>query len=220
VSEWTLLPNGSTGDSDPLLIRFQGKKWSVIGDSITENIYITQHYYDYIKQWQGITTVNNYGKAGTGFFKNYGANLKIPSRLTDIATDSDVITIFAGTNDVSEPMGTFGDTDPAVSFYGALDYTFSTLINNFPDKPIGVITPIPRSDYWGSSNALQIRVDAIIQVAKKYSIPVLDLYRESGLRPWNTTNKGDMFYNADGLHPNNAGHLQIAYKIHKFMLTL
>lgn len=216
---WTKQTNNVTS-TDPLLTRFQGKKWSVIGDSITQNIYITNHYYDYIKQWQGIATVNNYGKAGTGYFKNYGTDVRIPDRLSAVAIDSDIITIFSGTNDVSEPLGTFGDTDPTVSFYGALDYTFSTLITNFPDKPIGVITPLPRFDYWGSSNNLQIRVDAIIKVAQKYSLPVLDLYRCSGLRPWNATNKADMFYNGDGLHPNNAGHLEISYKIHQFLLSL
>ena len=61
-------------------------------------------------------------------------------------------------------------------------------------------------------------VEAIRQVAEYYAIPVLDLWRVSGIQP-----KVDILkekYMPDGLHPNDAGHELIANKLIGFLNTL
>ena len=58
----------------------------------------------------------------------------------------------------------------------------------------------------------------IIEVARYYSIPVLDLWAISGLQP-----KVDVIkqtYMKDGLHPNDLGHKMIADKLIGFLKTL
>lgn len=284
------------------LSKWSGKVWSVIGDSITEHNYRTNlNYHDYIKNKIGCT-VNNYGVSGTGWRtpSSYGGTNAIYNRLSSIASNSDLITVFAGTNDwgevgLSMNIGSFGDTSASTSLYGAIDNVLSTLRTSFPTKTIAVFTPLERSDAWynnhhtvtsttwssgsktvntfivptvsngysyvcttagttgateptwsttigntvtdgtvvwtcfgpvTSSVSLQDVSTAIIKVANKYSIPVLDLYNNgSPLAPWNTTNKNTYFADPrgdtpDGLHPNDAGHQILADKILAFLNTL
>lgn len=217
--------------------KWQGKTWNAIGDSITEpNSRTNINYHGYIKQKIGCN-VNNYGVSGTGYFTpstNGGTN-QIPNRISNMSNSADLITVFAGTNDWSQVgktlvMGSFGDTDSNVSFYGAVDNVISQLITKHPTKTIAVFTPLPRSNSFnGAVNSagvsLQQISDAIIQVCAKYSIPVLDLYRCSGLFPWNT-DANNYYFTApgsgspDGLHPNDLGHQKIADKILAFLNTL
>lgn len=78
-----------------------------------------------------------------------------------------------------------------------------------------------------STVSLQDVSTAIIKVANKYSVPVLDLYNNGGtLAPWNTTNNNTYFSYpgsggvGDGLHPNDLGHQILADKILAFLNTL
>lgn len=224
---------------DTFEIKWTGKTWSCIGDSITEvNFRATMNYHDYIKNWIGCK-VNNYGISGTGWRTPSfsGGTDAIYRRLSVIDPNSDLITIFAGTNDWAEvgiPMtlGAFGDTSGHTSFYGAVEETVSTLRANFPNTTIAVITPIPRADAWDhlqhgvSGVSLQDISTVIASVADKYSIPILDLYNHaSPLAPWDATNNQTYFScpqapSGDGLHPNEKGHLELAYKILPFINTL
>lgn len=203
--------------------KLKGKKWCVVGDSITEaNSTASIKYHDIIKNNLGCT-IYNHGKSGTGYAVSYAGGLAIVDRINQIPSDSDLITIFAGTNDWGRnltTLGTFNDTTKN-TFYGALKITLETIINNFPTKRIGVITPIPRSNYRNTNNAnetLKQYRDAIIEVCEYYSIPCLDLYKESGFYPTNSTFKTT--YIPDGLHPNNLGHEILADKIAKFIEQL
>lgn len=96
-------------------------------------------------------------------------------------------------------------------------------------KTIAVFTPRPRSDAFNATNSADIKLsqvaDAIIQVANKYSIPVLDLYHNSSLFPWNATANQTYFScatspNGDGLHPNDVRYQLLADKILAFLNTL
>ena len=55
----------------------------------------------------------------------------------------------------------------------------------------------------------------ILEVAAYYSIPVLDLYRNSGISPEITAMREA--YMPDGLHPNDSGHAIIARKLAAFL---
>lgn len=61
-------------------------------------------------------------------------------------------------------------------------------------------------------------VDAILEVAGYYSIPVLDLYRISGIQPAVPVLRAK--YAPDGLHPNENGHMLIYRKLRNFLALL
>ena len=61
-------------------------------------------------------------------------------------------------------------------------------------------------------------VDAIVEIAAFYSIPVLDLYRVSGIQ--SRVPEWKERYMPDGLHPNDAGHVRIADKLMGFLSVL
>jgi lysophospholipase L1-like esterase len=224
--------------------KWAGKTWNAIGDSITEvNFRTSKNYHAYIAEKIGCT-VNNYGVGGTGWFtpSSSGGTNQIFNRISSMSASADLITVFAGTNDwynigKTLVLGTLGDTDQNASLYGAVDYTIKQLIAKYPTQTIAVFTPIPRSNSYGNTGAnattnyyLRDVADAIIAVCKAYSIPCLDLFRNSSpLAPWNTTNKATYFVpdsgsidvpNGDGLHPNHLGHSILADKILSFLNSL
>ena len=64
--------------------------------------------------------------------------------------------------------------------------------------------------------------EALREVAKRYSIPVLDLYYGSNLRPWDETFK-ELYYKRDdgnSVHPDEDGHKILANKFKMFIQSL
>jgi lysophospholipase L1-like esterase len=206
--------------------KWKNKVWSVIGDSITEvNAKTTKNYHGYIKDKINCT-VNNYGLSGTGWIVPYTTGPAFYNRTSNVDINSDLITVFGGTNDWGRtdantfPFGALGDTTSA-TFYGAVDLTLSNLINRFPTKMIAVILPLPRVGGYSANSrgeTLDQYANAIKEVANKYCIPVLDLYRESNFYVRNSTFNSTFM--PDGLHPNDAGHQLIADKILAFLNAL
>jgi lysophospholipase L1-like esterase len=208
--------------------KWSGKKWACVGDSITEhNIRTTLNYQDYIASWIGCRPLN-YGISGTGWrtTNSGGSQPAIYNRISSIDTTADLVTIFAGTNDweeVGTPMvlGTFGDTSGDTSLYGAIDQTLNWLVTNMPTKTIAVFTPLQRQSAWynlqhnANGVTMQDISTAITTVAKKYNVPVLDLYNNGNMYAQNATFRTT--YMPDGLHPNDAGHIMLARKILAFL---
>ena len=89
------------------------------------------------------------------------------------------------------------------------------------------MTPLHRlSEDDGILNELGVRacgdlqkyVDAILEAAAYYGIPVLDLFRTSGMQP-----KLPLIqerFMPDGLHPNDAGHVRLAARLEGFLRSL
>jgi hypothetical protein len=131
----------------------------------------------------------------------------------------DIILISAGTNDF---YGTIGDPDlifdgqqftnlpPGDSqiqnLVGGLRYSIDTIIENFPDVQIVLITPIQRG-LEDNSKMFNI-ADAIIKSGGYASVEVIDQSRKSGIYGYFdiATNK----YLSDNLHPNDAGGQKMA----------
>lgn len=216
---------------DFLSSKLKNKTLLVIGDSITEHNYRThKNYHDFIAEIVGGMTVLNYGQSGSG----YKDRFNVADTITQPSDAIDIITVFFGTNDwgfANKPLGSFLDsTEDTIS--GCINICISKLLNKFPTKPIAVFTPLPRADNWGSNAAknavgytLEELVNLIIQYAKHYSIPYLDLYHESSLPVWIPSAneyyfKAPSFTEPDGLHPNDAGHLVMAKKILAFLESI
>lgn len=202
----------------------RGKTWLVIGDSISEhNSCATKNYHDYIAEWLGLTVINT-GVAGIGYLQGYEGQPHFVYQMERWPAEEEIdfITVMGGTNDRVFPLGERGNTQRDV-MYGALDEFYTALLAKYPNTPIGVITPPPMAEAWGEGSALSAHVDAIIEMAGSYSFPVLDMYRESGLRPWLAENNRLYFStpvipDGDGVHPNAEGQRVMAWKILPFIL--
>ncbi|AQQ66202.1 SGNH/GDSL hydrolase family protein [Bacillus cereus] len=203
--------------------KWKDKKWVAIGDSNTEiNWAGTVKYHGYIAQKLGCT-VQNLGKSGSGWFNSLNGNLAFYKRLNEIAQDADLITFLGGGNDylgTEKPLvlGQLGDTDPEASFYGALDYTLSTTINNYPNATIAMFTQFRRNVGSPTDDKVESMVKAELEVAAKYGIPCLDVYHNANQYPWLKWYR-DSFM-TDGVHLNDIGHKKLADKMLTFINSL
>lgn len=219
-------------------MELKGKKINFIGDSITEGARVVSpdnYYPNIIKREAGLAEARNYGVGGSRIARVQ--EIKNPSdedfnlRAERMDKDFDAVVVFGGTNDFGHgtiPLGKMGDTD-VYTFYGAVRTLCLYLIKNFPDKPIVFMTPLHRLneelDYNkrledGNPNARPLSdfVNAIKEVCELFSIPVLDMFRDSGMpaRVWAWCER----YMPDGLHPNDEGQKLIAHKLLKFLENL
>lgn len=207
--------------------KYKSLKWTLLGDSLTDpNVNSSvKKYYSYIQDDLGIQ-IQNLGQSGCGYKRKLNGNNFVEQSLL-IDNDADVVTIFGSFNDHNiydtDGLGNITDTTTNTIF-GCVNTTIQNIITNRPNVKIGIILPTP----WNYSHAnpydpteinLQY-IEGIRTIAKKYSIPVLDLFYESNMYPWNS-NFREMFYvSSDGTHPNTDGNKRFAYKIEEFLKTL
>ena len=200
-----------------------GLKWNVMGDSITEGSGSTKTYAAFIKERTGVIP-HGYGVSNTAIARRGEAYTNdMCMRYSSMTDDADIITVFGGTNDQGNniPIGEWGD-DSEYTLYGAMKILCEGLIDKYMGKRIGFITPLPKyvgsTDYSYPSEAFKPYIDCIKDVCARYSIPVLDLWTESGIAPSMSTVRTAMI--PDGLHPNATGHEVISWKIQRFLERL
>lgn len=216
-------------------MKLDGLKAIFLGDSITEGVgasSIDKVYWKQLAEMTGMSTVG-YGVSGTRIARQeqegYAPEWKLDFNLRakDMDKDADIVGVFGGTNDYGHgfaPIGT-ADDDTEWTFYGALNCLFRYFIENYPEAYIFVMTPIHRTNedrvtgdgYKPPMLPLSGYVDIIKEVARKYSLPVLDLYAESGIYPDIEVSKDA--YTVDGLHPNDKGYRRIATMVKNFLET-
>ena len=222
-------------------MKLEGLKINFLGDSITFGVGASNPdavYHAVLKREAGLAEARNYGISATRIAVQRGT-LEYPKndyvdvnsfceRFEQMDDDADVVVVFGGTNDYGHgdaPMGKFTDRTPA-TFYGACHYLFSGLVKKYLGKPIVIMTPLHRLDEEKSScpnknedsKPLRAYVNIIREVAEYYSLPVLDLYANSGLQ-LEIKEVRDAFA-PDGLHPNDAGYALIAQKVKRFLEQL
>lgn len=222
-----------------IIMELKNKKIVFLGDSITEGHGVEKpenRYVDRVANQTG-AICKNFGISGTRIAKQ-----TIPSpterydqdfisRVDEMDADADVVVVFGGTNDWGHgdaKIGSFDNRDE-YTFYGALHTLYTKLIEKFPASQIVVLTPLHRTNEAGpvirpempqSNKALPLKyyVEIIREMAEYYSIPVLDLFKTSGIQPEIPVIKEK--YIPDGLHPNDEGHALLANRIIKFLETL
>ena len=216
-------------------MELKGTKINFLGDSITEGAGTSSpdRMFTMLIEREYGAICQNYGIGGTRI-----ARQKTPteekwdrdfiSRVPEMDNDADIVVVFGGTNDFGHgdaPIGTMSDRTP-YTFYGALHCLYTALIEKYPGVPIVVLTPLHRitEDIPTGDNkpapvgTLKEYVNIIREVAEYYSLPVLDLFKESGLQPKIPVIQQK--YVPDGLHPNDAGNEILAHKIARFLEML
>lgn len=212
-------------------MELKGKKINFLGDSITEGVGCSDSktvYHQVMKEKHGLCEARNYGIGGTRLAKqvkpseNARHDLDFPMRAVEMDKDADAVVVFGGTNDFGHgdaPIGTPSDRTPE-TFYGALHYLYTYLMTEFPSARIFVCTPLHRltentPDMKGK--ILSDYADMIKEVARYYSLPVIDLYDIYGVQPSIDVQRET--YMPDGLHPNDMGHILLCDRIANFILS-
>lgn len=220
---------------ESILHPLKGVKWCAYGNSLTDSATLagqttgTKNYVDYVSESLGLNVVNC-GSGGTGFLKNNNKGTFV-DRVSSIPLDTEILTVFGSFNDyeyISEHLGTIGDTGTD-TIYGAIYNFIHDVYTRCPNAIIGIITPTK----WGylsdwkdvsAGGLCDSYVEALLKTADKWSIPVLDLYHDSGLRPWDS-NFAQLYYKDDDgngtantVHPLDAAHKRfIAPKVEAFI---
>lgn len=209
-------------------MKLENKKFIFLGDSITEGHGTTgeeKTFHQIIKEKYNLSTAYNCGIGGTRIAKqtnasiNHKYDLYFSLRAKIMPKEADVIVIFGGTNDFGHGDSKMGDIDSTdiYTFYGALNCLINDLQNDYPEAQLIFLTPLRRTTEAvpnHNGKILKDYVDAIINVTKKYNLPVIDLFRSEIFDP----NDTDVL--PDGLHPNDKGHAIMADYIAKELLKI
>lgn len=200
-----------------------GIKANFLGDSITEGCGTTDKkskVFHALIAARNNMTARDYGIGGTRFAKQHVPTEGKPNhdrdfcqRVEQMEKDADLLVIFGGTNDFGHgdaPFGEDSDRTPD-TFIGACHHLFSRAIELYPDAKIVIMTPLHRETENVPNRhgrKLYEYVEVIRKVAEYYSLPVIDLWKISGIQPAVRVIKEK--YCPDGLHPNDAGHEKLA----------
>lgn len=209
-----------------------------LGDSITEGCGTSgpdARFSALIEKRCGLKRANNYGISGTRIarqqVKQYGIidEQDFCVRCLEMDKEADIIVVMGGTNDHGHgdaPIGVPEDRTPD-TFWGACHTMMRSLLETYPNAVIVICTPLHcwcENDLRGAIGkpedvaVLAEYVEIIRQTADYYSLPVLDLWKISGIQPAVTTIKE--CYMPDGCHPNDAGHKLLADRIIGFLTAL
>lgn len=199
------------------------KKWCCVGDSLTEvNSRTTKHYFDYISERTEINIVN-LGASGRGY-KNPSSvdNKTFLDVMSEVPLDSDVVTIFGSGNDLTHGYTLGSPTDTGTTtICGCINSTIDALITRFPTVQLGIVAPTPWANYPPSTadNSMEQYVEALQTICANRSIPFLDLYHCSNLRPWTAEGRSACYSKDDGngVHPDENGHKLIAPRFSGFL---
>ncbi len=222
----------------------KGFKVNFLGDSITEGVGVSDRencrYDRRLAAMCQLSAANNYGVGGTRLAHQIHASQKprhdlcFCGRVYNMDTTADMVVVYGGVNDYihgDAPFGRIGDTTPA-TFCGGVYFLMNFLRENYAGKPIIFMTPARcyssgNFDYLAPSlhpykapdaRALYDYVEVILETAKKFDIPTLNLYHELGLDPRDPECRET--YTVDGLHFNDAGHAVIAQRLKDFIESL
>ena len=211
--------NDTTG-ANPI----KGKRFAVLGDSISSVNYTLPVWWQLIAEKYGCEFVN-YGVSGSRIAVASGETGKsFTERYVAMDDTVDGVVIVGGTNDSwYTPIGEFNSADNT-TLNGALNEMLPGLLNKYPGKPVLFFAPIQREDYTESDYPVTVadlktldvttaigrdRVNLAIMVkCRQYGVPCVDLYTACGI---NGNDANSVYFRTDdNLHPSALGMQRIA----------
>lgn len=194
-----------------------GKSIGCLGDSITYGLGGTS-WVTKLADYCGFSTVVNYGVNGSLVQNVYNDGKSFVERYSSMQDNLDYIIVWGGVNDFM-----WGNTS-INAFSTAYESLISGLLTKYPSAKFLGITPM-KFEFTGTAEGILSRKwdtartdgsvlknyrDAEIDILNKYSVPVFDLFNESGISPENLAQSTRYFNNSeDHLHPNTDGNLII-----------
>ena len=223
--------SGILGDAHQIAdaIYKEEKRWIAIGDSLTAESTLgssVDNYIGYVSRRLKMIAINK-GVGGTGYWKGHSSNLAFYQRILNFTEAADVITIFGSLNDLATEDGISGSTiignyldNTTDTICGCINATIDALEAKYPDALIGIVTPTPWSNSQLSSNGNNY-VAALKSICEYRSIPCLDLFHGSNLRPWDESFRAKYYLSpTDGAHPNSEGHKRFSGLFAEFLQKL
>ena len=219
-------------------MELKNKRIAFLGDSITQGYGVSEPsklYWQVLGRNTGaIVSANGIGGSRLakqpGVTEFEGPEKYFELRVEELDPDADVVVVYGGVNDFggsNAPLGRMGDREPD-TFYGACHSLFLKLLNRYPTSEIVIMTPLHCGNEWVYVNYDQTHtrnvadlegyVDVIREVAAYYGLPVLDLFRTSGMQSDVPIIREKLL--PDWLHPNDIGHARIASRLEGFLKTL
>lgn len=222
-------------------MELKGKIIDFLGDSLTEGKGLDDdgnRYDRYIWKTCGLKKANNYGIGGTRIAHQTAPSEKARwdmdfcGRCWDMDPEADIIVVFGGTNDYGHgdaPFGEIGDTE-RTTFCGSLDHLFRTIRELYPSAVLAMVTPGHRFDDDTNppeekntklglvGKTLEEYVNAIVEISRRHSVPVLNLYEKLAIDPKKPEDREK--YTLDGLHYNDKGHVAVANCIAEFLKNI
>ena len=222
-------------------MELKGKVIDFLGDSLTEGRGVADEnnrYDRYIERVCGLKRANNYGIGGTRIAFQGRPSVKAKhdldfcGRCYLMDPEADIIVVFGGTNDYGHgdaPFGKIGDKE-RTTFCGAVDYLINKIRELYPSAKLVMVAPghrfddatmppIDKLERLGIvGETLETYVNAMVEIASSYDVPVLNLYRELPIDPKKPEDREK--YTIDGLHYNDAGYIEVAKKIIAFLENL
>lgn len=167
--------------------------------------------------------VNNCGKKGSRIAMCDDRDDSFVERRSVMKKNSDYIVVFGGVNDFvhSVPIADIHSKDQH-TFLGALNTIINSLNENYPDAVLIFMTATksvfksstkhyPSSfEKNGVGKTQADYASAMIDICHYYSIPVIDLFNNSGISPYLNNSER---YMPDGLHYSPLGYKKLAHRI-------
>ena len=218
-------------------MKLNGAIVNFLGDSITEGVGAScegNRYTDVLAREFGLLRANNYGVSGSRIARqtvmtNEPHDRDFCMRMAEMDENADAVVVFGGTNDYGHgdaPLGVPSDRTP-FTFRGACHWLMDGLLTRYAGKPVVILSPLhrdnendPRGDGRKPLSVAPLSVyrDILLETARHYALPVLDLYAISGIQPENARCRALLL--PDGLHPSDQGHALLARKLGLFLQTL
>ena len=230
VSPWFMPRKAVSASAD----KWAGAIFCTLGDSITwqdGKAYgqgdvgaIARGYQTIIKEKLAFSAYGNYGVSGAPVAngsKN-GAGTVTTAQTVDYA-NYDLCIIAGGTNDfkLNVPIGDIAVLDDT-TFYGAYRKTVEYILTQKPTIRLCLFTPLHRNNSGyditkvnTAGHKLIDYVNAIKSIGEMYSLPVCDVYANSGINAFNLS-----IYTMDGLHPNDEGYARMGGYCAAFLETI
>ena len=202
-------------------------KMQLFGDSITDC------YWGDMSSWanyiadnihiENLTVVNSaVGGAGIGGTGSYNIPNQIMNGYTrtggtvapPLASDTEFVVIFAGTNDWSAGQSMSSvRANLATSFQYIYEHTkakilYCTPLQRYNETDQGRETDANGVPINPLGMTLREFCDDVIQVCKRFSVPVLDLNADANINRYNIFD-----YSSDGLHPQRDGDYYVSFLI-------
>lgn len=192
---------------------WSGLKWYALGDSLTDpagRTHTDKFYYEYIAEMTGIQVIVD-GQGGTGYYAGVSTGTNFAERVKNIPDDVDIVTIFGSVNDVVH-----GYDNYASHISAAMGHIW----NNRPGLPVIIVPPSPCKEYQKRGDDWKNYCDRIELCALNYDMRYVDdMFK---CPPFNPGSDAQLqaFFNkdAEGIHPDENGHREIARYIYDAML--
>ena len=195
-------------------------KWCAMGDSWTEeNNTATNNYVKLVENALNVD-VTNLGLSGTGFKRGEGSSNAYYQRVSSIPIDTDILTIMASGNDLSQGY-TIGDvTDTGTStICGCINTLLDNIYSRFTGIRVGIISLAPwQNNTPEDTTNFTTYTEKIRQICALRSVPFIDIFHQSNLRPNDSTFRTNFM--PDGVHPNDNGYKLLSNRIIEFIKSL